>query len=191
MPNPSTPARRSGLLPRGIDRTKPDTAPWWFPVGGGLAPGETPEEAATRETREETGLAISDPGPTVFTRRFTWDFEGEEYDQEEWFFLVRTSTFEPTVTEWTDTESATIEATAGGPSTNCELPPRQCSPRASPISSNVFSTTEWAMPGAPSTTARWAGDAHHPGVPCSAGATDRRIRARDGAVGVSQNARPE
>lgn len=96
------------LLFRGIDRTKPDTAPWWFPVGGGLEPGETPEEAATRETREETGLVISDPGPTVFTRRFTWDFEGEEYDQEEWYFLVHTSTFEPAATDWTDTESATI-----------------------------------------------------------------------------------
>ena len=51
---------------------------------------------------------IGDPGPIVFTRRFTWDFEGEEYDQEEWFFLVRTVTFEPSSSEWTDTESATI-----------------------------------------------------------------------------------
>ena len=63
---------------------------------------------AIRETREETGLIISDPGPIVFTRRFTWDFEGEEYDQEEWFFLVHTSTFEPSSSEWTNTESATI-----------------------------------------------------------------------------------
>ena len=96
------------LLFSGIDRTKPDVPPWWFPVGGGLENGETAQDAAIRETREETGLIISDPGPIVFTRRFTWDFEGEEYDQEEWFFLVHTSTFEPSSSEWTNTESATI-----------------------------------------------------------------------------------
>ena len=35
-------------------------------------------------------------------------FEGQEYDQEEWFFVVRTPTFEPTSSEWTDVEAATI-----------------------------------------------------------------------------------
>ena len=99
---------RRVLLFSGIDRTKPDVPPWWFAVGGGLEPGETPADAAIRETREETGLSISELGPVVFTRRFTWDFEGEEYDQEEWFFLVRTSTFEPSSRDWTDTETATI-----------------------------------------------------------------------------------
>lgn len=97
------------LLFSGIDRTKPDLPPWWFPVGGGLEPNETPSEGAIRETREETGLTINDAGPVVFTRRFIWDFEGEEVDQEEWFFLVRVSTFQPSATEWTNTESATIQ----------------------------------------------------------------------------------
>jgi 8-oxo-dGTP pyrophosphatase MutT (NUDIX family) len=96
------------LLFSGIDRTKPDVPPWWFPVGGALEPGETAARAAVRETREETGLVIADPGPVVFTRRFVWDFEGRTYDQEEWFFLVRTTTFEPTSGGWTDTEAATI-----------------------------------------------------------------------------------
>lgn len=96
------------LLFSGIDRTKPDVPPWWFAVGGGLEPGETLEDAAIRETREETGLSISDPGPVVLTRRFTWDFEGEEYDQQEWYFLVRTATFQPSSSDWTETESATI-----------------------------------------------------------------------------------
>ena len=96
------------LLFSGIDRTKPDVPPWWFAVGGGIDPGETAAEAAVRETREETGLQLRDPGPVVFTRRFTFDFEGVEYHQEEWFFLVRTTTFEPATTDWTETESATI-----------------------------------------------------------------------------------
>lgn len=96
------------LLFSGIDRTKPDVPPWWFPVGGGLETGETPVEAAVREVREETGLVIDDPGPVVFTRSFTWDFEGEVYDQEEAFFLVRVETFTPTSHEWTDMEAATL-----------------------------------------------------------------------------------
>lgn len=70
--------------------------------------GETPEDAAIREVFEETGLVVDDPGPIVFTRTFTWEFEGTEYDQEEWFFLVRTPTFEPDATRWTVTESATF-----------------------------------------------------------------------------------
>lgn len=99
---------RRVLLFSGIDRTKLDIPPWWFAVGGSLEPGETPQEAAIRETREETGLVIDDPGPIVFTRRFRWDFEGQHYDQEEWFFLVRTPMFEPSSSEWTDMESATF-----------------------------------------------------------------------------------
>lgn len=96
------------LLFSGVDRTKPDIPPWWFPVGGALEANETLVEAAVREVREETGLAIADPGPVVFTRSFTWDFEGEVFDQEESFFLVRTETFTPSSDEWTDTEAATL-----------------------------------------------------------------------------------
>jgi 8-oxo-dGTP pyrophosphatase MutT (NUDIX family) len=98
------------LLFSGIDRTKPHVAPWWFAVGGALEPGEAAEAAAVRETFEETGLVIDDPGPVVFTREFSWEFEGESFDQTEWFFLVRTHTFEPSSSNWTPTESATIRA---------------------------------------------------------------------------------
>jgi 8-oxo-dGTP pyrophosphatase MutT (NUDIX family) len=99
------------LLFSGIDRTKPDVPAWWFPVGGALEPGETLAEAAIRETEEETGLKIADPGPIVFRRSFRWDFEGEEYDQEESFFLVRVDSFLPESNAWTDTEAATIRGT--------------------------------------------------------------------------------
>lgn len=101
-------AQERVLLFSGIDRTKPEVAPWWFAVGGALEPGETPVEAAVRETREETGLTIDDPGPIVFTRSFSWDFEGKDYDQEEWFFLVRVERFTPATKDWTDTETATF-----------------------------------------------------------------------------------
>ena len=96
------------LLFSGIDRTKPDVAPWWFAVGGALEDGETAEDAAIRETLEETGLAIEHPGPVVFARQFNWEFEGNNYDQTEWFFVVRTASFEPLPDNWTSTETATI-----------------------------------------------------------------------------------
>ena len=99
------------LLFSGIDRTKPDVPAWWFSVGGALEPGETPVEAAIRETAEETGLKIGDPGPIVFTRSFRWDFEGKDYEQDESFFLVRVSSFSPASDAWTDTEAATIRGT--------------------------------------------------------------------------------
>lgn len=96
------------LLFRGRDRTRVDVPPWWFPVGGGLQPGETPALGAVREVQEETGLSIEDPGPVAFTRRFTWEFEGTPYDQEESYFVVRTSSFDPDTAGWTATERATI-----------------------------------------------------------------------------------
>ena len=89
-----------------IDRTKPEMRAWWVPVGGALEPGETPVEAAIRETEEETGLRIADPGPILFTRSFRWDFEGEEYDRKDWFFLVRVKSFSPATNAWTETEVA-------------------------------------------------------------------------------------
>ncbi len=54
------------LLFSGIDRQLPEAPPVWFAVGGALDDGESVEEAAIRETLEETGLAITDPGPPVF-----------------------------------------------------------------------------------------------------------------------------
>jgi 8-oxo-dGTP pyrophosphatase MutT (NUDIX family) len=96
------------LLFSGIDRTKPELRPWWFAIGGRLEAGETYAQAAVRETFEETGLTIGDPGPVVFTRLFRWEFEGETFDQEERFYFIRVSSFTPTPAAWTETEVATI-----------------------------------------------------------------------------------
>lgn len=96
------------LLLSGIDRTLPDDAPVWFPVGGAVEAGETIEAAAIRETREETGFDIDDVGPPLFTHRFEWVFEGSAYDQEETYFLVRVPGEPPTDGGWTEVEKATI-----------------------------------------------------------------------------------
>lgn len=42
------------------------------------------------------------------TLRFAFDFDGSAYDQEETYFLVRTSGFVPTTAGWSDTERATM-----------------------------------------------------------------------------------
>jgi len=99
--------RHRVLLFRGIDRKRPERAPW-FAVGGEIEPGEHPASAAVREVFEETGLRIDDPGPVVMTRRFFWDFEGKAYDQEETYFLVRTGQFEPVAEGWSELERATM-----------------------------------------------------------------------------------
>ena len=99
---------RRVLLFRGIDRTRPTIAPWWFAVGGAVEAGEEPAAAAIRELYEETGLRISDPGPVIMTRRFDWEFEGCAYDQEESYFLVRTTEFTPETAGWSETERATM-----------------------------------------------------------------------------------
>ncbi len=70
--------------------------------------GETIEAAAIRETAEETGVRIGDPGPPVLSRRFQWVFEGTAYDQEETYFLVRTPSLVIAQEGWTDVEKAAV-----------------------------------------------------------------------------------
>jgi 8-oxo-dGTP diphosphatase len=69
-----------------------------------VEPGETIEEAALREVKEETGLVISDLGPVVTTRQADFVFDGTSYDQDETYFAVRTNVFEPDSKGWTETE---------------------------------------------------------------------------------------
>jgi 8-oxo-dGTP pyrophosphatase MutT (NUDIX family) len=59
-------------------------------VGGALDPGETPQEAAVRELREETGIAAS---PDALTEPFhvgehAFSFDGVDYLGEATFFAL-------------------------------------------------------------------------------------------------------
>jgi 8-oxo-dGTP pyrophosphatase MutT (NUDIX family) len=75
------------------------TAPrWWFTVGGQAHPGERLVDTAVREIAEETGLHVEPAqmvGP-VWRRDSVIDFNGTVIQSQEFYFVHRTSRFEPT-----------------------------------------------------------------------------------------------
>ena len=67
----------------------PERGGYWYPPGGRIEPGESPEEAARRELVEEIGLDVPELGPVVLRRRARFTYGGERLDQDEWHLLGR------------------------------------------------------------------------------------------------------
>lgn len=68
---------------------------WWCAPGGGLEDGEPHEDAAKRETLEETGFEVAELGPWVWSREHEFEFKGRLYRQLERYFLARVPAFRP------------------------------------------------------------------------------------------------
>lgn len=64
---------------------------WWFTPGGGVEGDETRAEAARRELAEETGITDVELGPVLWRRRCSFPFAGRRWDQDEWYYLARTT----------------------------------------------------------------------------------------------------
>ncbi|HKF74602.1 MAG TPA: NUDIX domain-containing protein [Candidatus Dormibacteraeota bacterium] len=68
---------------------------WWATPGGGIGPGETAEEAASREVLEETGLRDLALGPCIWLRETRFEWRGRRYRQTEQIFAAAVPPFEP------------------------------------------------------------------------------------------------
>ncbi|MFF0596553.1 NUDIX hydrolase [Streptomyces antibioticus] len=81
---------------------------WWFTPGGGVEGDETREQAALRELAEETGITDVELGPVLWRRRCSFPFAGRRWDQDEWYYLARTSVTATRATALTELERRSV-----------------------------------------------------------------------------------
>lgn len=82
---------------------------YWATPGGGVEHGESFEQAAIRELKEETGIIRDDVGECVAQRTFEMTLpSGETVLAEEHFFVIFSNKEEIHVHGWTDNEKSLI-----------------------------------------------------------------------------------
>ncbi|OYU75988.1 MAG: NUDIX hydrolase [Alphaproteobacteria bacterium PA3] len=79
------------FLLRGKDPGEPNRPAFWFTPGGKIDAGETAQEAAARELREEVGILVEPAalGEVIGTEDVTYRFNGVSYRQSGVFFALR------------------------------------------------------------------------------------------------------
>jgi 8-oxo-dGTP pyrophosphatase MutT (NUDIX family) len=67
----------------------------WITPGGGMEPDEDSASTLKRELYEELGLGDFEIGPQVWYRTHQLHWAGQDIEQSEKFYLIKTSKFEP------------------------------------------------------------------------------------------------
>jgi len=76
---------------------------------GHIDPGETPEAAAFREVREESGYGHLETLADLGTAHSAFDFRGKHHEREERYFLMRLTSPEREIPQPTGPEEALFE----------------------------------------------------------------------------------
>ncbi|EFF93335.1 LOW QUALITY PROTEIN: MutT/NUDIX family protein, partial [Streptomyces sp. e14] len=69
---------------------------------------ESRAEAALRELAEETGITDVALGPVLWRRRCSFPFAGRRWDQDEWYYLARTTRTATAATALTELERRSV-----------------------------------------------------------------------------------